>query len=58
MTQLMFKIANEPPLDILAVNPTLPECLVEIINIDKSMLFPVSLSKGPRQSCRRSRRNP
>ena len=32
MTQLMFKIANEPPLDILAVNPALPECLVEIIN--------------------------
>ncbi len=32
MTQLMFKIANEPPLDILGVNPAVPECLVEIIN--------------------------
>jgi eukaryotic-like serine/threonine-protein kinase len=32
MTQLMFKIANEPPVDILSVNPALPECLVEIIN--------------------------
>ena len=32
MTQLMFKIANEPPIDILNVNPSLPECVVEIIN--------------------------
>ena len=32
MTQLMFKIANEPPIDILSVNPALPECVVEIIN--------------------------
>ncbi len=32
MTQLMFKIANEPPVDILGINPTLPECLVTIIN--------------------------
>jgi serine/threonine-protein kinase len=32
MTQLMFKIANEPPADILGINPTLPECLVTIIN--------------------------
>ena len=32
MTQLMFKIANEPPVDILSLNPALPECLVEIIN--------------------------
>jgi eukaryotic-like serine/threonine-protein kinase len=32
MTQLMFKIANEPPLDIVSINPALPECLVEIIN--------------------------
>jgi serine/threonine-protein kinase len=32
MTQLMFKIANEPPADILGINPTLPECLVAIIN--------------------------
>jgi CHASE2 domain-containing sensor protein len=32
MTQLMFKIANEPPIDILSRNPALPECVVEIIN--------------------------
>jgi serine/threonine-protein kinase len=32
MTQLMFKIANEPPIDILSLNPALPECVVEIIN--------------------------
>jgi eukaryotic-like serine/threonine-protein kinase len=32
MTQLMFKIANEPPIDILGLNPALPECVVEIIN--------------------------
>jgi serine/threonine-protein kinase len=32
MTQLMFKIASEPPIDILTLNPALPECLVEIIN--------------------------
>lgn len=32
MTQLMFKIANEPPIDILSVNPALPECLLAIIN--------------------------
>jgi serine/threonine-protein kinase len=32
MTQLMYKIANEPPLDILGVNPAVPECVVEIIN--------------------------
>jgi eukaryotic-like serine/threonine-protein kinase len=32
MTQLMFKIASEPPIDILSVNPALPECVVEIIN--------------------------
>ncbi len=32
MTQLMFKIANEPPIDILGVNPAVPECLIEIIN--------------------------
>jgi serine/threonine-protein kinase len=32
MTQLMFKIANEPPADILGINPTLPGCLVAIIN--------------------------
>jgi eukaryotic-like serine/threonine-protein kinase len=32
MTQLMYKIANEPPIDILGVNPALPECVVEIIN--------------------------
>jgi CHASE2 domain-containing sensor protein/tRNA A-37 threonylcarbamoyl transferase component Bud32 len=32
MTQLMYKIANESPIDILGVNPALPECVVEIIN--------------------------
>ncbi len=32
MTQLMFKIASEPPIDILSLNPALPECVVEIIN--------------------------
>jgi len=32
MTQLMFKIANEPPLDILSVNPAIPEGLVAVIN--------------------------
>ena len=32
MVQLMFKIANEPPADILSINPDLPECLVAIIN--------------------------
>ena len=32
MTQLMFKIANEPPIDILSLNPALPECVVEIID--------------------------
>jgi len=32
MAQLMFKIANEPPIDPLSLNPTLPDCLVAIIN--------------------------
>lgn len=32
MAQLMFKIANEPPTNILSINPNLPECLVTIIN--------------------------
>src|SRR6266849_2961474 len=32
MTQLMFKIANESPADILGINPTLPECLAAVIN--------------------------
>jgi len=32
MTQLMFKIANEPPADILGIDPTLPECLAALIN--------------------------
>ncbi|MEX0959155.1 MAG: serine/threonine-protein kinase [Burkholderiales bacterium] len=31
MTQLMFKIANEAPVDILSINPALPGCLVDII---------------------------
>jgi serine/threonine-protein kinase len=32
MAQLMFKIANEPPIDPLSMNPALPDCLVSIIN--------------------------
>ena len=32
MTQLMFKIANEAPADIIGINPTLPDCLVSIIS--------------------------
>jgi len=32
MAQLMFKITNEPPTDILSINPDLPECVVAIIN--------------------------
>ena len=32
MAQLMFKITNEPPTDILSINPELPECVVAIIN--------------------------
>lgn len=32
MTQLMYKIANEPPVDILSINPGLPDCFAEIIN--------------------------
>jgi len=32
MAQLMFKIANEPTPDILALNPNLPPCVVAIVN--------------------------
>jgi serine/threonine-protein kinase len=32
MTQLMYKIANEPPLDITTLNPAVPDCLVSIID--------------------------
>jgi serine/threonine-protein kinase len=32
MAQLMFKIANEPHVDILTYVPTLPQCLVDLIN--------------------------
>ena len=32
MAQLMFKIANEAPVDPLSLNPALPDCLVGIIN--------------------------
>ena len=32
MAQLMFKIANEPPPDILAVNPTCPTALAAILD--------------------------
>ena len=31
MAQLMYRIANEPPSDILSVRPDLPPCLVKII---------------------------
>jgi CHASE2 domain-containing sensor protein/tRNA A-37 threonylcarbamoyl transferase component Bud32 len=31
MAELMFRIANEPPRDILAINPALPAALVQII---------------------------
>jgi len=41
MAQLMFKIANEPHLDILSFAPTLPQGLVDIVNR--------SLSKDPDQ---------
>jgi CHASE2 domain-containing sensor protein/tRNA A-37 threonylcarbamoyl transferase component Bud32 len=39
MAQLMFKIANEPPIDILSVNPNVPPALVAFL--DKA------LSKNP-----------
>jgi len=32
MAQLMFRIANEPHVDILSIRPDLPPCLVAIIN--------------------------
>ena len=32
MTQLMYKIASEPPIDILALNPALPDCVGTIIS--------------------------
>jgi hypothetical protein len=32
MAQLMFKIANEPPVDILTYNPSLPPAVVDVIN--------------------------
>lgn len=32
MAQLMFRIASEPPTDILTVRPDVPPCVVEIIN--------------------------
>ncbi|HEY6093859.1 MAG TPA: serine/threonine-protein kinase [Gallionellaceae bacterium] len=32
MAQLMFRIANEPQVDILTIRPDLPLCVVEIIN--------------------------
>jgi serine/threonine-protein kinase len=31
MAQLMYKIANEQPADPISLNPTLPECLVAVI---------------------------
>ncbi|MBI2313387.1 MAG: CHASE2 domain-containing protein [Betaproteobacteria bacterium] len=32
MAQLMFKIASEPPTDILSIRPDLPPCLVAVVN--------------------------
>jgi serine/threonine-protein kinase len=32
MAQLMFRIANEPHVDILTIRPDLPPCVVQIIN--------------------------
>ncbi|MDH4284696.1 MAG: serine/threonine-protein kinase [Gallionellaceae bacterium] len=32
MAQLMFRIANEPPTDILSIRPDVPPCVVKIIN--------------------------
>jgi eukaryotic-like serine/threonine-protein kinase len=32
MAQLMFRIANEQPIDPVSLNPALPDCLVGIIN--------------------------
>jgi serine/threonine-protein kinase len=32
MAQLMFKIANEPPVDPLSLNPAMPDCLVSILH--------------------------
>jgi serine/threonine-protein kinase len=32
MAQLMFKIANEPHPDIVAIRPDIPDCLAAIIN--------------------------
>ena len=32
MAQLMYRIANEQPTDILSIKPDLPQCLVAIIN--------------------------
>ena len=32
MAQLMFKIANEPPTDILSVNPNVPPALVAFLD--------------------------
>lgn len=32
LAQLMFKIANEPPTDILTVKPDLPPCLLKVID--------------------------
>ncbi len=32
MAQLMFRIANEPPTDVLSIRPDVPPCVVAIIN--------------------------
>jgi serine/threonine-protein kinase len=31
MAQLMYKIANDPPVDPLTLNPALPDCLIATI---------------------------
>ncbi len=32
MAQLMYRIANEPPADILAISPNLPACVIDLLN--------------------------
>ena len=32
MAQLMFRIASDPPIDIMTVRPDLPGCVASIIN--------------------------
>jgi eukaryotic-like serine/threonine-protein kinase len=46
MAQLMFRIANEPPADILIVKPDLPPCLVAIIGRSLAKLNEDRFSNG------------